>query len=79
MPTKPRDLKLTDTERTAITALLQVKATLQQRAAEVEQELAKVAADIEKRLRLSAGAMGTTYDIDAETWTLQQTDRNGSG
>ncbi len=77
MAPKLRDLSLTATERTAITALLQVKAAVQQRSAEVEEELAQVAADIEKRLRLSPGSLGTTYDINAETWALQQIDRNG--
>lgn len=68
MPPKIRDLSLTTTERTAIVALLQAEQQLVAQMERVNADKAAIAADIETRLRLPAGALTdkATHQIDID-------------
>ncbi len=58
MPPKLRDLSITATERTAITAILQTERMLGEQMGQLQAQKAEIASDIERRLRLPAGALG---------------------
>ncbi len=68
-----RDLSLTATERTAITAVLQTEETLARQMAQVQADKAAIAADIEKRLRLPAGALGDepSHHVSLDDWKVE--------
>lgn len=54
---------LTDTERIALMGI-------QDRQRQIQIEQAAVVRAIEERLRLPAGAIGTTHQIDGQTWRV---------
>lgn len=58
MPPKLRDLTITATERMAITSVLQAERILLEQMAQLQAQKSEIASDIERRLRLPAGALG---------------------
>lgn len=70
-------LALTMTERTAILALNQTELQLVPQLEALNRDKAAVAAEIEQRLRLEPGALGTTHQISADIATVDPVPANG--
>lgn len=71
---KLRDLSLTATERTAVTAVMQARQALAQQQARLEQEMAEIGGDIERRLRLPIGALGekATHQVNLDEMRVEE-------
>lgn len=76
---KAKEMVLTQTEQLAISALLQARNRALSELQEVEQMQQKIVGEIETRLHLESGAIGTTHVVNSDEWKVVEMEGSDNG